>query len=356
MATIASAASQAQAQAAAKQLGYTGAFGGGQAAQWLQQNGLVDQYNSMINGGANTGVVPITAEPFNDYQRSALSSLGSPVGGQQGFYQQSNDLFKQAGNAYGAINANPQQAAGNYTNPIATQALGNMGNLIQQGTQGLNQGAIDQYMNPYQDQVINASISRLNDAGERARAKLLAGQGQRGARSFGDTGYGVALGDLAKDMVSQERDLTSNLLYNGFNNAVNQFNTQQNRTLQGAQQYGQQAGTAQDIFSNAIGNAGTTANNLGSMAGTLRNVTLNNLQNQLYAGDRVQEYNQGIANQVGGNISGAQNYLGNQLSGLAEYLKAFTPTQYGTVQQPNTASKIAGTLGTVGQALGFLGI
>ena len=102
---------------------------------------------------------------------------------------------------------------------------------------GYNQSMVDQYMNPYTDQVINTGIADL----ERSRQGAVQQMGQRAtaANAFGGSRQGVAEALTNQEYGTQAGSMIANLRSQGFNQAVqNAMNTQQlnqSAGLQGAQ-------------------------------------------------------------------------------------------------------------------------
>ena len=102
---------------------------------------------------------------------------------------------------------------------------------------GYNQSMVDQYMNPYTDQVINSGIADL----ERSRQGAVQQMGQRAtaANAFGGSRQGVAEALTNQEYGTQAGSMIANLRSQGFNQAVqNAMNTQQlnqSAGLQGAQ-------------------------------------------------------------------------------------------------------------------------
>jgi hypothetical protein len=261
------------------------------------------------------GVQPITQVPLHRFERDALSQMG---------VIDSGGLLEQGRSAISAFAANPQGEAQRFIDPRTGQALGGMADMVQQGTRRMSDADVQRYMNPYQGQVVDAAVRRVSDAGERMRARLTAGQGQRGARSFGDSAFGMAVSNLNDDLLEQTGDTSANLLYSGFNDAVGNFNTEQDRFLQGAQLEGQRAGMAQDIFSSGLGMAANTADRLFNSADKYRAGRADALKTRLGAGSYIREFNQGQADQLESEILRRMGMKEDRLQGLGNSLNLFT--------------------------------
>lgn len=242
------------------------------------------------------GVVPVGfVEPLNQWQRGALESLSQP---------------NMAGLNYLAMAG---QAAQRGTD------LGMSPESFAQGTAG--------FMNPYIDQVLNRTTSRLSESAQQAKAKIMAKEGFR--KAFGSTSQGTQLGEIDKGLTSDIGDATATLSYQGFNDAANrymtQFNTERGRDLQGA-------GVLSGIASQARGTA------------------MDDIMNRLKAGTIVQGQNQSILDVLNPEIKGVQNYSKTQLQDLMGFLSAFKPTEYSNAfqSQPNGAARAGNALNMLG--------
>ena len=109
--------------------------------------------------------------------------------------------------------------------------------IANQGLNGPSQAQLNQYMNPYQQQVMDASRQRQLQQYDLAKRGLQQQQGQTGA--FGGSRSAIAQGQLQDTFAQQLSQNEANQLYQGYSDA-------QNRAIQGAQlagnaaqQYGQ---------------------------------------------------------------------------------------------------------------------
>lgn len=290
-------------QRAARALGYSGVFGGGGINQWRIQNGISDAMfqgaggnnplDAQIQGGQfQGGVSPVgVVEPFNNYQKSALTQLAQPL-----------------------------PAAPDY-------------GLVQRGTQQLGdsdyQAGISRYSNPYTQDVINSTIGTINNQAAQDRARLTGGNA--GSRSFGSSSGAIQLAQLDKNTLKQIADSTANLNNQNYNqasaNTVGQWNTERNRDLTGE----------------GVNIASTQARN---------NMSLGNTQNLFSAGGAIQNQNQQLLNVLQPQIQGATNYPTTSVTQLANFLNSFPGSNVGiTAPQPSTLSQVGGSL----QGLGLLG-
>ena len=127
--------------------------------------------------------------------------------------------------------------SGNNVYNSVTDTLGQsqrgMNNSMQYQPVDFSQQAMNQYMNPYTDQVIDNSINNL----ETARQKAIQ-QGQVSATNsgaFGGSRHGVADSLTNEAFARQVGDMSSNLNMQNYNQALNQFNTDNQVGFQNAQ-------------------------------------------------------------------------------------------------------------------------
>lgn len=301
------------------------------------QNPNLPQYNG--------GVVPITIENMDPLQVQGLQELANLNYG--GMVPRSLAAGKQ-------LAANPQAFAQQYISPTAASALNNMGAAIGRGTQGFTMADLANYMNPYTQQVTDATVAGINEDAARERARLTANQGLRGSRSFGDTSTGVQNAELTRNMGTLLGKTRADLNYKGFGDAMTQFNTQQDRTLQGAGLYGNQAATAQDIFSNGLQGGINSIGSMTDLGNSYYNARRQQAVDKGAAGDAYYNFNQNVANQIGSEINKVVGLDSTRLSELAKYLGAFMPSSYDYIEKPNAMQR----LGSVEKDIGnmYLGL
>lgn len=322
----------AQAKQLFAQAGINVQPGEGRMDNYLASNPQVDMMLSgMLNGASDQGSMPIGIEPIHTYERGALESLGK--------------------NPYGAGTAlmNPQLSQ------FLTQAQGygdQASSAIQQGMRGFDAAELQQYMNPYTQQVIDRSTSRLSEEGEKMKQAMIGSLQNRGSATMGDLYGAQQMGDIQKELVSKSGDIIAQGNYQGWTDAVAQQEAQRNRSLQGGQTY---AG----MMNNAT-NAGQVAQNATLGA---QELGLKTLGAQQTAGQRIQGFNQGVADIAMGDYMGGKNFSNTLVN---QALTAFpgiqsagtTPITYQT--QPNTYAQAGAGLSTLGsnwgnisKALGF---
>jgi hypothetical protein len=295
-------------------------------------------------------MIPSNIEPLNEWQRNAMQGLATMNHGDM------LEGMRTQANAYGQ---NPSAQAQRFIDPAATAAIGNMGGAISQGTQRFGGDALSRYMNPYTQEVIDRSLSGINRDEATRRASLEAGMGVRGARSFGNQGRDIQMSELARNMDSLRGKTRSELNYQGFNNAVGQFNTEQDRILSGAGMYGNQANIAQNVFNSGNQSALNSIGMLGDASTRFYDERRKAAEGKLGVGNQLQQFNQGIANAAAQEMGADQAYDWQQIQNAGAAMNPFLTGQASYTQTPNWANKLGGAMTAVsdqaGQAIRVLG-
>lgn len=213
------------------------------------------------------------------------------------------------------------QMAGRYAQADLGQAGGALGQGIQSlagAAQGFSPTSIQQFMNPYQQQVIDESIRQINRQGDLSRQNLAAQAVRAGA--FGGSREGAQRGELERGLSEQRNAAIVGGLSQGYQNAAQQaqqaFEAQQQRLMAQGQNlanigniYGQQALQNAQLGQSAAGLRGSLANqiaNLSGMYGTLGSQQAGVLGQQAQL---QQALGQGI-----GNLAAQQFGIGSQMA------------------------------------------
>ena len=252
----------------------------GQAAQGHQANGVNDYIN------------PWTQQALGGYSQLAAQGIqqGNP------FNQlNSNALGGQLGGYLNAIGA-PSQASGlqGYLQQLGAPSQGSgLGGYIQQqgGQIGSNGGigSLQDYMNPYTDQVTNRVLARMKQQLEGGENSILGNASRLGGLgAFGSSALGTLLANRQNEALQRSQDFLAQ---------------------QGDRNYGQ----AQQQRNYEIERAQSQSNLQNQAA-----LGQSNLQNQIALGQRNSDVNQGISlqNQYLQNLGGQGNQayaLGGQL-------------------------------------------
>jgi hypothetical protein len=342
--------------------GVTVAGGGGARTNLLNQNqqlnGTLNNYLDTLSG-QNRAVMPVGVEPLHEWERAGLTTLANPGqlggGGMVDAQKMLRDYL-----------ANPAAGSDKFIDPTARKYIDSAGGYFEEGRNAVNRAInpnsadIQGSMNPYIEQVTNRSTARLSEEAQKLRDTLLADEGNRSSASFGDLSYAQRMGDIDKELLSKTGDLTANLNYQGYSDAI------QNLLKGGGQlgQFGQgvtnAAGTAQDIRNSGISNAMAPIEGLFNMGNKQTDMGFEAARNQIGAGQTVRNFNQGLADISTQDYMNEQNYPRENLNQTLNTLKGFqsgaTPTQpaLSTTQSGiNLAGSLLGQYG--GQLDGMFG-
>jgi hypothetical protein len=293
-------------------------------------------------GGGSTQTATTTSSPpasvlnaYNNISSLAEQAASAPL--QQysgpllaGFTDAQNQAFTNIGNAQNTLQP--------YLNSAS--------NLVNQGTQNIysqlpqyNAQNIAQYQNPYQQQVINATMAQANQQDQQQQQQLTGNAIASGA--WGGDRAAVAQGVLGGQQAMANNSTLAGLNSQGFQNAQSEFNTQQQTQLSALQN---QAGLA-------LQGAGVE----GYLGNTGLNGQLSAAGAQLQAGNQQQAQAQNALNIPYEQFLQQQAYPFQTTDFLAQTLLNTAGSQGGTssTTQPsqtgNTAAQIAGLgLGVAG--------
>ena len=117
-----------------------------------------------------------------------------------------------------------------YTSPYFQAATGLVsGAATPMQMQQFSQGAINQYMNPYMNDVVKSAVANINQTNAQQQQQVLGNSVQQGA--FGGDRAGIAQAELARQQNLANNATISNLLGQGYSQAQGEFNTQQQTDL-----------------------------------------------------------------------------------------------------------------------------
>lgn len=245
-------------------------------------------YNRALNMGENVSNIP-----YQPYQGQMIAGFTPD---QMAAFQGVRNL---QGYAQPYINAgvNLQNQAIGYSNPA-----------------NYNVQSLNQYYNPYQQDVINAQVALMRQQNAAQQSQLLGQANQQaGGARFADR-TGIAQAALARQQALANNAALSQLQNQGFTNAVNQYNYQQQQAIQAAQQgayglgqlglQGQQAATQQ--LSNLLG-TGQTQQQLAQQQ--LSGAYQQYLNAMAYPYQQANFY-AGIASGIGPSMGGTTNTVG----------------------------------------------
>ena len=320
-----------------------------------------------------------------DAQAIATGQQTAPTGGlgqYQQYVNQANALQDAAMGTLGTTNPvtgafTPNQAAG-------TQALADAASTVADAdaaaTAGQNaaapflaqaqqfagpQGYL-QFMSPYQQQVIDATMAQFDQDAAEAAAQFGASAGS----AYGGGRFGVAEGQLAADTANQRALLQAELLNQGFmqsnqlanqavQNQINMGQTALGNALQNVGMFGQAAGMQgalagqqQGLQTNQLANLtglGNQAMNIGGFGQT----GIGNLLDT-YTTMGQQNQQKAIQDQMAALMSGIQLAPTQTMGNLGQFLSAAYGTPSSTTYQQTPAPSTLQTL--LGGGIGLAGI
>jgi hypothetical protein len=342
---------------------------------------MMDQSkNAIYNAGAGSSLT--AAQPYitqalqyNPYNAASgtLNTAGSLIGQSYGdtsalaqpYFSQANQYTQQGAQGTAGL-ATPylQQAALGTAVAGSANTAGQATPYMQQASQLSGQGAqtglggIQDYMNPYQDQVVNR-IGEL--AGRNLKENLLPSINDRAIQSgtFGGSRSGEAIGRALRDTQESTLAQQSAALQSGYTQAGQQLQADRARQLQAAQQqagFGQQAAnlSAAD-YQRMLSASGQQAQIGQSMAG----LASADQQRLLAAGQQQAAMGQSAAGLEGADLArygqagqsmGALGQMYGNLAGAAGTQNLQAAQQMGTLSNQDYARMLQS-----GQAMGALG-
>jgi hypothetical protein len=284
---------------------------------------------------STSGVMPMGIEPLHQFEKTALTQMGSGQGAGDPAMQQVMSYLQN-------LMGNPA-AAQAYISPEAKAMMQRTGQYYDKAATAYDAGQapitgqdIMAKYNPYEEDVIKY-------AGEKAKAAILSNVGQRGAASFGDTATGVRMSEL--DRIPFE------FRYKGYNDAATRAEQERQRNFQaGAGFSGLGSGAtsaatgAQSIYGTGFNNALAIPNALTTAGANL--TTAQNLatDRQLQAGGAVRGYNQTVNDIIQNELLQDQLYPRQNIAATQQLLGPYASTVQQSTQ-PSSAGQAAGWAG-----------
>jgi hypothetical protein len=204
-------------------------------------------------------------------------------------------------------------------------------------------------MNPYMQNVVErqqADAQRQSDIAMQAQNAQAARSG-----AFGGSGNYLMRGQAAGNLARQKGDIQAQGLQNAYNQAMQQFNTQNQLNAQ-QQQFGAGLGLQ------GLQTAGTMANNLANIGQTQygQNMGLLSMQNQF--GGQQQQQVQNVLNNQYQDYLNYQNYPYKQMGFMSDMIRGLPLAQQSSTMYqtpPSMLSQVAG-LGTAAVGASKLGM
>jgi hypothetical protein len=260
-------------------------------------------------------------QPYQGQQNAAMTGL-------------QNQAFTSAGNM--GVNQNSIQA-GNTAGQAANNLLNtNYSNPYTAQIQGWNNQAASDFMNPYVSQSLAPQLQLLQQQ-QGMQANQNASQATQ-AGAFGGSRFGIQQGLQNQSNQLAQNSLVGNAYNTAYNNAQQQFNTQNALGLQA-----QQANIAQQQFganlglqaNSAAANAASAQSNIGNTQNA-QNQNATVLQNQL--GTEQQQYQQGLLNTQYQNYVNQLNYPYQQAAFAQNMINGYPVSSTTSTTQPSSPS------------------
>ena len=257
------------------------------------------------------------------------------------------DIFAQADALKGSqMPYAPQQLAGFSQDQLDAVNLGRAGiggyqPFMQAATTAAMQsgafnqpGAVSQFMNPYEQAVIDQSMQDIARSGQMQQNQLAAQAA--GAGAFGGSRGALAQSELARNTMDQQARTAAQLRASGY-------------------------GQAQQAAQNAAQLAGQQSAQFGTMAGQMQQFGTQDLNTLLGLGSMQQQQSQAALDVARQNALGQQALPFQQVGFLSDIFRGVPSLQQTstatTTPPPSTGSQLLGLgiagLGAVGQAGGF---
>ena len=296
-------------------------------------------YGQALLGEAANVIDPAT-NPYQQYQGPQVAGF--------------TPLQQQSYNSAGAL-----QSSGQLQDASALAGMAGMGGLNASYTYSpyqnqsfTNPGVAQAYMNPYLQASLAPQLAIQQQQQGAAQQTQNAQAAQAGAFGGSRAGVQAAATGLNNQLANQ------NLIGQGYNNAYNQaaqqFNTEQGASQQAANLNAQQGQFGANLGLQGLNAANTAASTLGTLGNDQYNQNLGiiGLQNQLGGQQQQQVQNQMNVDQQ--NFLNAQNFPYQQMNFMSNLIRGLPMTQQSaSVYQapPSTLSQVAG-LGLTAAGLG----
>lgn len=204
-----------------------------------------------------------------------------------------------------------------------------------------------QYMNPYQQNVTNATLREAQQKGTLDKNAGMMGSIGRG--TFGGARQALMQSEQNRGLNQQLADIQNQGSANAYTNAQSQFNADQARQQQ-AQQYS--AGLGQQLFGTGLGAAQQSAAGLGTLGTQQNAANLSNLSAQQSNAAQQQALKQTQLDTAYQDFLRQRDYPQEQLGFYSNILRGL-PVQLASTQQSYAASP---SLGSQVAGLGLAGL
>ena len=322
--------------------------------------------------GRGHALTDINQNPYMQYMGARVAQF-TPM--QQKAYQDAFGMqtSPQLGQATGIAQDVANRAGNiNYGAPASYNA-GTFGN---QGvtTKSFDQSAADQYMNPYMQSVVDIQKREANRSAQQMASQNAAKFA--GAGAFGGSRQAIAMAEADRNLGQQMGDIQATGSNQAWQQALQQFNADQGRTLNAdlanqqanlsaqqmgeqSRQYGATLGEQSRQFGAGLGLQGLqtalqSANTMGQLGNDQYNQRMGilNMQNQF--GGQQQQQTQNVLNTQYQDFLNQQNHPYQQLSYMSNLLRGLpmSNTSAQVYQQPPSALQQVAGVGLTAKALG----
>jgi hypothetical protein len=254
---------------------------------------------------------------YKPYSTDPSQYFAGPTGLQQGVYGEAAGMRTPGGFA-------PAQGL------TGLAAMGQMGAGQQYARQATDPFAIQSYMSPFMQNVVDTQKMAAVRDYEKAMPGLAAQASRQGA--FGGSRSAIERSEAQRTLFGKLAEIQAQGTQSAFDKA------------QQAQQFGANLGLQ------GLAGAAQSAGQLGQLAGAQQQADLARMGFQQQTGQQQQQYQQGIINQAIQDYATQQQYPMIQLANMSALLRGL-PLQSGTTQMyqaaPSMTSQLAG-LGTAG--------
>jgi len=235
---------------------------GGAAANITSGIGQINQGLGYADEAARRAAASDTTGQFGAARQDLATGLGSLATAQNMAAQSSQANLQPATAAIaqgiGGLTQAQQLALGS-----GAANYGGSQGLMLNASQQYNPASVQDFMNPYRQQVIDETMKQIN------RQADIAAQGQAAqavkAGAFGGEREGVQRAEMARNVMDQKANTIANLLAQGYSqaqaNSMATFEQQQQRQMQAGQNVGQQATQQAQLGQGAAGLYGNLAQN-----------------------------------------------------------------------------------------------
>jgi len=276
--------------------------------------------------GANGEPGEITGfKPYTPYSTDPTKYFAAPTGLQQQVYGEAAGM--QTPGAYGAAQGLTGLAA-----------MGQMGAGQRYAQQATNPYAVQAYMSPYMQNVVD--VQKANAVRDYQKGIPALRQQASAAGAFGGSRQAIQESEAQRSLLANLANIQAQGSQNAFQNA------------QQAQQFGANLGLQ------GLQGAASSAAGLGQLAGAQQQADLARMGFQQQTGAAQQQYQQNIINQAIQDYATAQQYPYMQLSTMSNLLRGLPMQSMSTQQyqaQPSSTQQLLGLAGTGASLYGAFG-